>query len=150
MISVFIGILTFILVVDSLFLILLVLIQLPKKDAGAGMAFGAGATEALFGAGSGNALTKITKYVATAFFILALTLSVLHTRRANMTGGTLAEREFKKKAASQKIVPAPANQLQNAGALTNIGGLSRGILSGTNAVAPVAQPSPAPNAPGKP
>jgi len=36
------GLLTFVLVVNCLLLILLVLVQLPKKDAGAGMAFGAG------------------------------------------------------------------------------------------------------------
>ena len=50
----FIGILTFILVINSGLLILLVLVQLPKKDAGAGMAFGAGTADALFGAGSGQ------------------------------------------------------------------------------------------------
>ena len=49
------------LVLNCLLLILLVLVQLPKKDAGAGMAFGGGAADALFGAGSGNVLTKITK-----------------------------------------------------------------------------------------
>ena len=36
----------------SLFLILLVLVQLPKKEAGLGQAFGSGATDALFGSGS--------------------------------------------------------------------------------------------------
>ena len=60
------GLLTFLLVLNCLLLILLVLVQLPKKDAGAGMAFGGGAADALFGAGSGNALTKITKYAAIA------------------------------------------------------------------------------------
>ncbi|MDR3378172.1 MAG: preprotein translocase subunit SecG, partial [Verrucomicrobiae bacterium] len=58
------GILTFVLVLNCLFLILLVLVQLPKKDAGAGIAFGGGTADALFGAGSGNALTKITKWAA--------------------------------------------------------------------------------------
>ena len=58
------GILTLLLVINCLLLILLVLVQLPKKDAGAGMAFGGGTADALFGAGSGNALTKITKYAA--------------------------------------------------------------------------------------
>src|SRR5665811_1897684 len=82
--SFFIGILTFILVVNCAVLIFLVLIQLPKKDAGAGLAFGGGATDALFGAGSGNVLTKITKYAAGTFFVMALVLSVMqrnyHTR----------------------------------------------------------------------
>ena len=55
------------------------LIQLPKKDAGAGLAFGGGATDALFGAGSGNVLTKITKYAAGTFFVLAIVLSVMQS-----------------------------------------------------------------------
>ncbi len=55
------GILTVLMVINCVLLILLVLVQLPKKDAGAGLAFGGGAADALFGAGSGNVLTKITK-----------------------------------------------------------------------------------------
>ena len=81
-------VLTIVLVFDCLLLILLVLIQLPKKDAGAGLAFGGGTTDALFGAGSGNTLTKITKWAAGIFFGLALTLSVLNTYAAR-TGSEL-------------------------------------------------------------
>ena len=62
-----IGVLTIFLILNCLLLILLVLVQLPKKDAGAGLAFGSGAADALFGAGSGNALTKITKYAVIVF-----------------------------------------------------------------------------------
>jgi preprotein translocase subunit SecG len=75
----FIGLLTLVLVLDCVVLVLLVLIQLPKKDAGAGLAFGGGATDALFGAGTGNVLTKITKYTATIFFVLALVLSIMQS-----------------------------------------------------------------------
>jgi preprotein translocase subunit SecG len=81
-----IGILTIVMVLDCLALILLVLIQLPKKEAGAGLAFGGAATDALFGAGSGNVLTKITKYAAGTFFVLAIVLSLLqsyHYRRSS-------------------------------------------------------------------
>src|SRR3989454_9608366 len=74
-----IGLLTVIMVFDCLLLILLVLIQLPKKEAGAALAFGGGATDALFGAGSGTVLTKITKYAAGIFFALALLLSILQS-----------------------------------------------------------------------
>ena len=74
-----IGLLTVVMVLDCAVLILLVLIQLPKKDAGAGLAFGGGATDALFGAGSGNVLTKITKYAAGTFFVLAIVLSVMQS-----------------------------------------------------------------------
>ena len=41
------GLLTAVLVLDSLLLILLILVQLPKKEAGVGQAFGGGATDAL-------------------------------------------------------------------------------------------------------
>jgi preprotein translocase subunit SecG len=75
-----IGLLTFVLVLNCIVLILLVLMQLPKKDAGAGLAFGGGATDALFGAGSGNVLTKATKYCAIIFFVLAVFIGVLQTK----------------------------------------------------------------------
>jgi preprotein translocase subunit SecG len=75
-----IGLLTLFMVLDCVVLILLVLLQLPKKDAGAGLAFGGAATDALFGAGSGTVLTKITKYTAVIFFGLSLFLSVLQSK----------------------------------------------------------------------
>src|SRR5213082_297994 len=83
MIGFLIGLLTVVMVLDCLVLIFLVLIQLPKKDAGAGLAFGAGATDALFGAGSGTVLSKITKYAAGIFFGLAVVLSLLHKSQHN-------------------------------------------------------------------
>jgi len=74
-----IGLFTFVLVVDCIVLVLLVLVQLPKKEAGAGLAFGGAASDALFGAGSGTVLTKITKYAAGIFFALAIFLSFIQT-----------------------------------------------------------------------
>ncbi len=75
------GILSALLLLDCLVLVLLVLIQLPKKEAGAGVAFGAGTADALFGAGTGNALTNITKYAATLFLGLALLLTMAQGSR---------------------------------------------------------------------
>ena len=75
--SILSGLLTFVLVINCLMLIGLVLIQLPKKDAGAGLAFGAGAADALFGAGSGNALTTITKWATVAFLVICLALGMI-------------------------------------------------------------------------
>ena len=69
--------LTFLMFLDCLILVLIVLMQQPKKDAGAGLAFGGGATDALFGAGSGNVLTKITKYAAGIFFGLAILMAMV-------------------------------------------------------------------------
>jgi preprotein translocase subunit SecG len=81
-----IGLLTLVMVLDCLLLILLVLIQLPKKEAGAGIAFGSSATDALFGAGSGTVLTKITKYAAAVFFLMALVLSLLQNSHHRGSG----------------------------------------------------------------
>ena len=67
--------LTIILFLISLFLILLVLVQLPKKEAGLGTAFGGGTTDALFGAGAGNVLTQLTKYCTILFLVLCLVLA---------------------------------------------------------------------------
>jgi preprotein translocase subunit SecG len=78
--SFIVGILTVAIVFNCAVLILLILVQLPKKDAGAGLAFGGGAADALFGAGSGNALTKITKWAAGIFFALALLLGFLEDK----------------------------------------------------------------------
>lgn len=74
------GILTFILVLVCLFLSLLILAQKPKKDTGGGLAFGGAATDALFGAGSGDMFTKMTKYSATTFFVLVLVLSLINAQ----------------------------------------------------------------------
>lgn len=78
-----IGLMTVILAIDCVFLILLILMQLPKKEAGMGTAFGGAATDALFGAGTGNALTTLTRYAATLFFVLAVVLTILNAHRSN-------------------------------------------------------------------
>ena len=78
--------LTIILFLISLFLILLVLVQLPKKEAGLGTAFGGGTTDALFGAGAGNVLTQLTKYCTILFLVLCLVLSYMNKRDGETTG----------------------------------------------------------------
>jgi preprotein translocase subunit SecG len=107
-----IGTLTFILVVNCVVLMLLILIQLPKKDAGAGTAFGGGTTDALFGAGTGNALTNLTKYAATIFFVLSIGLSMLSVRAAHRRESGLLEALQKQGAKAGPSTPgAPAATL---------------------------------------
>src|SRR5690242_10894548 len=96
-----IGLLTFLMVLDCIVLVLLVLIQLPKKEAGAGLAFGGAASDALFGAGSGNVLTKVTKYSATIFFVMALVLSILQSRYHGRSTSS-----FQQKLSQQPTLPA--------------------------------------------
>jgi len=93
--SFFIGVLTFFLIINCAVLILLVLVQLPKKDAGAGLAFGGGAADALFGAGSGNALvlTSAGNTATLAEWDAALEAVSYNSTSADPTvGGTEATR----------------------------------------------------------
>jgi protein translocase SecG subunit len=103
----FIGVLTFFLVVNCAVLILLVLVQLPKKDAGAGLAFGGGAADALFGAGSGNALTKITKYSTIVFFVLALAIGILQDS-AHQGNTSAFEKQLQQIQTQTPVVTPPA------------------------------------------
>jgi preprotein translocase subunit SecG len=90
-------ILTVFLVLNCALLILLILIQLPKKDAGAGMAFGGAAADALFGAGSGNVLTKVTKYATVVFFVLALFLGYLQDQVHKKSSALEFEKQVQEK-----------------------------------------------------
>ncbi len=110
--SIAIGFLTFILMLIALFVILLVLVQLPKKEAGVGMAFGAGMSEMLLGAGSGNVLTRITKYSVGIFLGLALMLSILissHYRSSGLSVSRALEEKARSSQALPPATPEPAN-----------------------------------------
>ena len=115
MMVVLIWLLTVVMVLDCVALVLLVLIQLPKKEAGAGLAFGGSATDALFGAGSGNVMTKITKYAAGIFFVLAIVLSMMqsYVHRVDTTRflNTLSQPGHAAAAPADSTMPAttPAN-----------------------------------------
>jgi preprotein translocase subunit SecG len=136
--SLLIGFLTVILVLNCLLLILLILIQLPKKEAGAGIAFGGGATDALFGAGSGTALTKLTKYCAGLFLGLSLILSVVNAQRVGRSNASLAE-ELKKKAAAARSATLVATNTP--AATTSAAPFT--MMQNTNAAA-ATNPAPAP------
>jgi preprotein translocase subunit SecG len=106
-----IGLLTVVMVLNCLLLILLVLIQLPKKEAGLGVAFGSSATDALFGAGSGNVLTKMTKYSAGIFFGLAIVLSIMQSNYHRRSGSEFqreVEKQTKQSGGFQLPPPGPA------------------------------------------
>lgn len=105
--SVVIFLLSLVLILTCLFLVLLVLVQLPKKEAGAGMAFGSSMGEMILGAGSGNVLTKITKYTAGIFLGAALLLSWLVSHRAHLNE-TGVSRALEQAATAPATPPAPA------------------------------------------
>ena len=129
--------LTFVLVLTCLFLCLLVLVQLPKKEAGLGQAFGSGATDALFGPGSGNMLTKLTKWAAGIFFVLTLLVWILYGQAARpkivdpRAGLTPAERAALTPQNPASTATAPTNTHGTNLALTNTNLL---LSSGSNFV----------------
>ena len=135
--------LSVVLVLDCTILVFLVLMQLPKKEAGAGLAFGGAATDALFGAGSGNFLTKATKYTAGIFFALAIALSLLQNWRAHQPGSDFLQRV--KAAQSQQATigappaatPPPAQPAASAPA-TNVPLMMPAVESNAPAATPAA------------
>jgi len=76
--SILLGILTFILILVSVALVLLVLMQKAKNDGGAGAVLGGGMTESTFGADTGNVLSKTTINATIAFFVLSFLLYLGH------------------------------------------------------------------------
>lgn len=138
-----IVLLTLAMVLNSVILIFLVLIQLPKKEAGGVLAFGASGADALFGAGSGNMLTKITKYAATAFFILAIVLSLLQSAYHNRRSSTFEKNIGKTTQTAPAAVPAARTPATPAPSSTP------GTVSGTSAIPFTITTNPAPSlAPG--
>ncbi|MSR66034.1 MAG: preprotein translocase subunit SecG [Pedosphaera sp.] len=145
-----IGLLTLVLVLDAIFLIFLIMLQLPKKDAGIGTAFGGGTTDALFGPGAGNILTKLTKWSAVVFLGLALTLSVINAQRGGGISKSLKKNNSSKKKTPETpfpfekgtLLPSPANT--NKPATTNTP--STNSAPATNKPAP---PSSGTNSPAK-
>jgi preprotein translocase subunit SecG len=97
--SILIGIFTFVLILISVFLVLVVLAQKAKTDGGMGATLGGGATEAAFCDDTGNVLTKATINAAIAFFVLTFGLYLGHiyvSKHAKNTGGALP------------VIPVPA------------------------------------------
>jgi preprotein translocase subunit SecG len=73
----------------SLLLILVILMQRPKQE-GLGAAFGAGMTDAAFGAKTTDVLQKGTVYLGTLFFIFSLVLAILMGKRNAIEGKNYA------------------------------------------------------------
>lgn len=141
--SLFIGLLTIVLVLNCLLLILLVLIQLPKKEAGLGMAFGGSAADALFGAGSGTVISRWTKYGTTSFLILSLVLSVMRNHQARAVGRNIAS-ELERQARPAATAPAAPLTLTNPTAAPALPALPGTNTLGTGAATPAPAPAPTP------
>ena len=108
--SIVLGILTFVLILVSLFIVLVVLAQ-KSKDGGMGAALGGGAAEAAFGAETGNVLSKSTIYAAVLFFVLAFALylgRIYENKHAAASDGNMLPRIAVPAAAPVPAAPAGA------------------------------------------
>lgn len=85
--SIVIWLLTFVLILLSVFLVLIVLAQKSKSDGGMGAALGGGMTEATFGADTGNVLATMTRNGTIAFFVLAFGLYLAHIAKHKAARG---------------------------------------------------------------
>ena len=139
-----------IMVADCIVLILLVLLQLPKKEAGAGMAFGGGATDALFGAGSGNVLTKITKYAAGIFFGVAIIMAMVASQNRKSSGVESLGQALGQHPTTPAGSPIPAPVPAAAPTPTGSGGLLQTPLLSNLPPAQSTSPAPATTAPAAP
>lgn len=107
--NILLGILTFVLILVSLFLVLVVLAQKAKSDSGMGAAMGGGMAEAAFGADTSNVLSKATINAAIAFFVIAFALYLGRLyQRTHATGGGDALPTIAAPAAAKPATPAPA------------------------------------------
>src|SRR3954463_3569796 len=110
--SLLLGIFTFVLILVSLFLVMVVLMQ-KSKDGGMGAALGGGAAEAAFGADTSNVLSKSTIYAAILFFVLAFVLylgRIYERKNANTAAGSaLPSIAFPATPAPTSPAPVPAN-----------------------------------------
>jgi preprotein translocase subunit SecG len=110
--SIVLGILTFVLIITSIFLILVVLAQKDKSGGGVGAALGGGMTEAAFGADTNNVLTKMTINATIVFFVLSFVLYLGHIYMRSHAG------------AGAEVLPTISAPAAPAGAATTAPGVT--------------------------
>jgi preprotein translocase subunit SecG len=93
--SIVLSLFTFVLVLVSAIMVLVILMQRAKSDGGVGAALGGGMAEAAFGAESSNVLSRTTEYAAVIFFVLSFGLYLgniyLHREAAMGSAGGLPD-----------------------------------------------------------
>lgn len=88
-----------------LLIIFVVLMQRPRSE-GLGAAFGGGVTENIFGAQTTHVLAKFTTWLALAFFVITLLLSILTAKTAS--GKTSIQQSLLDAPIPQAALPVPS------------------------------------------
>ena len=136
-------------VLVCLLLIGVILLQ-RNKGSGAGVSFGGGAAEAVFGAQMGNVLTKSTVILAIVFLANTLVLSILVARRGGAGDDSLMGNEIPRPAAPAASPATPAttpDSLPDAPPANAASALDDVPRSEAPAAAPAATPAATPAAP---
>ena len=107
MLNIFISLLTFVLILTSLFMVLVILMQRASSSGGMGSAFGGGVTESAFGADTTNILTRATKWSALGFFAISLALYLMYMSREGFSGETGESAPPDIPVVSEESVPVP-------------------------------------------
>ncbi len=107
--SILTGVLFTVELACAILLIGIILIQQSKREGGLG-AIGGGMTESVFGAATGNILTRTTVILASIFLVTTLVLAALASHRSKAP--TLADR-------LGASTPAPASADETAAAVTS-------------------------------
>jgi preprotein translocase subunit SecG len=97
-------------VLVCLLLIGVILMQ-RNKGSGAGVSFGGGAAEAVFGAQMGNVLTKSTVILAVIFLANTLILSLLVARQGGGGEGSIMGNEIPRPVAAAPVEPSAPIEL---------------------------------------
>ena len=152
MLDIFITLVVIAHVVVSLLLILVILMQRPKQE-GLGAAFGAGMTDAAFGAKTTDVLQKGTVYLGTLFFIFSLVLAILMGKRTAIEGKNYASDGGSSASAPVETTEAENSVLGNAGNVVapvpaeSIAPPAESIAPPAEAIAPPAETNEAPENP---
>lgn len=102
-------------VLCSLMLIGLILLQ-KSKGGGLGTAFGGGGSDSVFGARTGNVLTKATIVLGLVFLLNTLVLGIMFSRKA--VADSALDRELMKETPQEQPASPPAQQAPPAPAET--------------------------------
>ena len=152
MLDIFITLVVIAHVVVSLLLILVILMQRPKQE-GLGAAFGAGMTDAAFGAKTTDVLQKGTVYLGTLFFIFSLVLAILMGKRNAIEGKNYASDGGSSASAPVETTEAENSVLGNAGNVVapvpaeSIAPPAEAIAPPAESIAPPAETNEAPENP---
>ena len=80
--TLFISLLTLVLILVSAFIVMIILMQRTSQSGGMGASLGGGAAESAFGSDTNNVLTRGTIYGIVLFFLVAMALYLMYQAQA--------------------------------------------------------------------